>query len=109
VRVEIAPEVVTRQFSAIPVELVHPPPDMEVEVSPRSAQRVVVEGPAAALGQIDRSRLRAVIDLRELGSIKPGNYQRPVRMENLPPGARVLATTPASFALVVRRKAREPD
>jgi YbbR domain-containing protein len=109
VRVEITAEVVTRQFSAIPVELVHPPADLEVEVSPRSARRVVVEGPAAALGQIDRSQLRAVIDLRELGSIQPGSYQRPVRMENLPPGARVLATTPPSFALVVRRKARGPD
>jgi YbbR domain-containing protein len=107
VLVEVSGETVTRRFSLVPVELSGTPDGMQVELTPRTAQQVVLEGPPRVMAKLDRSDLRVVVDLGSLGRLRPGNYERPGRVEKLPKGARLLATVPALFGVVVRPRA--PD
>lgn len=105
--VEVRAEVMTKRVPNIPVELLQRPRDLEVEVQPAVAREVLLEGTAPALARVEPNALRAVIELRELPESRPGIYPRVARVEGLPPGVRLLATTPPTFAVTLR--SRSPD
>jgi hypothetical protein len=107
VSVRLRAEMRIKRVGPVAIELLHRATDLEMDVRPGTVREAVLEGPASIIKGIDAQSLRAVIDVANVRDATADPIERTTRIEGLPPGVRVLGTTPPTFMIRARRAARE--